>query len=247
MTWYADIGLYIWEMFKHWNYTLYVVPFKTVDMLWILVPVWIAWFFAEFFQEKTGTSMGNAITNAVVVIWASIDCSRQTFRLIHSGDLGGFWPLVERFSLLALLLIYGIVIIVYGLKGNRIIKKLGRIREITYVFAMLVPIFYNEIELTWMHIISAIVFFPLFYWVIEFIDRKMPDPKAVLEDKEDNAKSSGGNFGSGFGTSSASTNQDSFIGSSNDDFIMGSGAQKGKGFGQKKGGDDSFSGNDFKF
>ena len=82
---FVEIGLYLWGLFKLWIFALFVAPFKNLDMLWLLIPIWATWFFAEFFQEKQGTSMGNAITNAVVVVWGSVDCSRQTVRLISQG------------------------------------------------------------------------------------------------------------------------------------------------------------------
>ncbi len=181
---FAAMGMYFLDMFLTWVKTLFVVPVQNVDMLWLLVPIWATWVFAEFFQEKNGTSMGNAITNSVVVIWGSIDCTRQTFRLIHSGALHWGWNVYLRFLLILLILIYGLIIVILGLKGNVVIRYIGRVREVTYVFAMFVPVFYNAIPLTLKHVITAIVFLPIFYFVIELIDRYTPNPKAVVEDME---------------------------------------------------------------
>jgi hypothetical protein len=36
-------------------------------------------------------------------------------------------------------------------------------------------------------VIAAILFFPLFYFVIEAIDRLVPDPKAIVEDNKGTA------------------------------------------------------------
>jgi len=195
VAWYLDIVLYIWGLFTHWLRTIFVLPFQTTEMLWLLVPVWMAWFFAEFFQEKTGTSLGNAISNAVVILWGSVDCSRQTVALIAKHTLVGFWNIFARFAMIFIIFIYGVIIVFFGIKGNKIIKYIGRIREITYVFAMFTPIFYGAIPLTWNHIISAIVFFPLFYFAIELIDRYTPDPKAITEDAKDVGVEAGRNSG----------------------------------------------------
>lgn len=81
-----------------------------------------------------------------------------------------------------MLFIYGITVVVLGWKGNQIIKKFARIREVTYIFVMFVPIFYNAIPLTWSHILATVLFFPIFYYVIEFIDRITPNPKPLDED-----------------------------------------------------------------
>jgi len=188
VVWYVSIFLYIWELFKHWNNTIIITPFQTLDMLWVLVPVWLGWFFAEFFQEKKGTSMGNAITNSIIIVWGSIDCSRQTVRLISTGVLTNFWSIFARFTIIALILAYGVLIIFFGWKGNPIIKRIGRVREVTYIFAMFVPVFYNVISLSLKHILAAIIFFPLFYFTIELLDKFTPNPKAMIEDIEEGGK-----------------------------------------------------------
>jgi len=208
--WLVNIGIYFWDLFKLWITTIFVAPFKTVDMLWLLVPVWISWFFAEFFQEKLGTSMGNAITNAVVVAWGSIDCTRQTIRLMGEGVVTGIGNIIARFSLLSIIFIYGVAIIVLGWKGNKVIKYIGRIREVTYVFAMFVPVFYNEVPLTINHFIATLLFFPIFYFTIELIDRYTPNPKAMAEDLEDTSGSGGKKDGLGGLGGSESSGLDSF-------------------------------------
>ncbi len=185
MVWYINIFLYLWELFKHWNHTILITPFQTLDMLWVLVPVWLGFFFAEFFQEKKGTSMGNAITNSIIIVWGSIDCSRQTVNLISKGVITNFWSIFARFTIIALILAYGVLIILFGWKGNPIIKRIGRVREVTYIFAMFVPVFYNVTPLSLKHILAAIIFFPLFYFTVELFDKLTPNPKAVIEDMEE--------------------------------------------------------------
>lgn len=185
MAFYIDAGLYIWSLFKLWLSTIFITPFQNIDMLWLLVPIWIAWFFAEFFQEKVGTSMGNAITNAVVILWGSIDCTRKTIQLMTDKILTNWLDLAMRFGFILLLFIYGAIIVVLGWKGNKIIKYIGRVRVVTYIFAMFVPIFYNAIPFSVDHIIAALLFFPIFYFVIELIDHYTPNPKAITEDLEE--------------------------------------------------------------
>lgn len=185
MSWFVAIGIYLWDLFKLWLHTLFVVPFQTQDMLWLLVPVWLAWFFAEFFQEKIGTSLGNAMSNAIIILWGSIDCSRQTIHLIGEHAIAGFWSIFMRFFIIAVIFAYGLLIVMLGWRGNKVIKAIGRIREVTYVFVIFVPVFYNASKLTFNHLLAAILFFPIFYFVIELMDRYIPDPKAVVEDMGD--------------------------------------------------------------
>lgn len=182
MVWYISIFSYIWQLFKIWINTLFVVPFQTTDMLWLLVPIWLSWFFSEFYQEKIGTSMGNAITNAVVVLWASIDCMRKTLDFVKARIIVNFWDMFPRFALIFVIFAYGAILIYLGMTGNKIIKKIGRVREVTYIFAMFVPIFYGAIPFSFAHLFAALLFFPLFYFAIELIDRYAPNPKAIMHD-----------------------------------------------------------------
>ena len=103
MAWYIDLIIYIWSLFKLWLSAFFSAPFRKPDMLWVLIPVWLGWLFAEFFQEKHKTSIGNAISNSIVVLWGAIDCVRQTVSFIALGVLGGFWDLFFRFFLAALM------------------------------------------------------------------------------------------------------------------------------------------------
>src|SRR4030042_608140 len=182
MSWFITFVLYIWELLKLWFNTMFLLPFQNTDMLWVLVPVWLGWFFAEFYQEKTGTSMGNAMSNAVIVFWGSIDWFRQTTRLMAERVITGFWNIAPRFFLASVVLIYGLMIIILGVRGKKVIQYVGRIREVTYVFAMFTPIFYGAIEFSFEHILATVIFFPLFYYVVELIDRYTPNPRALLED-----------------------------------------------------------------
>lgn len=179
-----EVFTFIWDMIKVWLSTLFITPFSTTSMLWLLIPLWTAWFFAEFFQEKEGTSIGNAMSNAVIILWASIDSTRQTIHLITTHAIVNVWDMVGRFVLLFILLSYGLVIVILGWRGNTIIKKIARVRIVTYLFAMFVPIFYGAIPFSWEHLLATIVFFPVFYFAIEWIDQHLPDPEAVVEDEE---------------------------------------------------------------
>jgi hypothetical protein len=183
----AAFLIYLLDLLKLWIHTLFISPFVNLTMLWILVPIWLGWFFAEFFQEKTGTSIGNAMSNATIIIWASIDCTRQTVSLIGSGDVTGFLNIFARFAIIGLLFSYGLLVVILGIKGNLLVRKIGRIREVTYVFAMFIPVLYNFAPLTLGHVIATIIFFPVFYFALEIIDHIVPDPKAIIADNGLNA------------------------------------------------------------
>ena len=179
---------FFWDLLKTWLYTL-GVSFANLSTVWIITPIWISWFFAEFFQEKEGTSFGNAISNGVVPLWVGIDWIRQiTGQLMQSGIT--FSALVfGKYLISAIVIIYGFTIIVGGIQGKEFIRYLGRIREITYVLVVFTPFIYGIIEPNYFYFISIIIFFPAFYWIIEVVDRMTPEPEVLKKDRE--AESSG--------------------------------------------------------
>ncbi|MEM4259964.1 MAG: hypothetical protein QXG00_01905 [Candidatus Woesearchaeota archaeon] len=173
----------IWDVFKHWI-NLFIAPVLDFNMLWIIVPVYLNWIVTEIFQEKKGTSFGNAITNGVVMLWVGVDWTRQ---IIYQGILEYGWGILFIKSFIALLaFIYGIIIIVVGLRAKKITKYIGRIREISYFCIVFTPIFYGVINPELKVFIAIILFFPVFYFFFELLDFIIPDPKTnKIDENED--------------------------------------------------------------
>jgi len=180
---FAAIFSFIWDMFKTWLSVIFVAPLKNLEMLWIIIPIWFNWFFAEFFQEKKGTSLGNAISNGGVLIWVGIDWVRYTLRLISEGSLKFGAVSVAKIALAALVLGMGIFIVIEGIKTKKFVHFVGRVRQTTYVLVMVSPIIYGVIPLSWKVFVAAVVFAPLFYYLIELIDRLLPEPKTYKEEE----------------------------------------------------------------
>ena len=182
--WSGVLGilLYVWFMLKEWFY-IFISPMENLEMLWIIVPIWINWFFAEFFQEKKGTSFGNAISNGAVPLYIGIDWARHLTRNLTAGDMAFNFGVGLRYLLCLLLLAYGLSIIIFGIKAKKFIKVYGRIRETTYVMLMFSPVVYGIIDLTWRYMLIVVLFFPLYYYIIELIDKITPDPKIYHYDK----------------------------------------------------------------
>lgn len=199
MAFWATVGTYLWDTFIAWLFTIFVAPFKNFEMLWILIPIYLMWFFAEFFQEKEGTSLGNAITNAVVAIWGGIDWLRLTINQLINKTISFSGIVFGKIALSVFVLAYGATIIYVGVKAKTITKYLGRIREVTYVVVMFTPIYYDVIAITWQHILGVLLFFPLFYYAIELLDKLVPSPKAVKVDKGEGESDLGG-LGASTGT-----------------------------------------------
>lgn len=185
---------------------LFIAPLKNLDMLWIIIPVWGVWLFSEFYQEKKGTSFGNAIANGATMLFVGVDWTRHVISDFTSGDLGFGLKFVTLVAIAASVLIYGILIILLGIKANKLVRVIGRVRETTYFMVMLSPVIYGVEEFGLRSALIMLAFFPLFYLLVEIVDRLLPTPRTFEEDegtKLDKALGIGSNgeaaLGSDFG------------------------------------------------
>lgn len=175
---------FILSVLWNWVALLFVVPFYNLQILWVIIPIWLGWFFAEFFQEKEGTSFGNAISNGAVAVWVGLDWMRYTINGIIESSKFGFGTFGKLFAACAVLT-YGVLIIYWGIKANKLAHILGRIREATYVLLVLSPFVYGVTDISLTLAIAILLGAPAFYFIIEYIDRLLPDPKAVKVDIEE--------------------------------------------------------------
>ena len=176
---------FLWFRLLDWLF-LFIAPIRDFNTLWLLIPVWLSWITGEFFQEKNDTSFGNAISNGVVPVWAAIDWTRYIFTSSRGMDSGV--TLFIKLFICAAIFTYGMFIIIDGTKTKAYIHYFGRIREVTYVILVFTPIIYGIVDMSWNYMFGIIVFFPIFYYLIEWIDSMIPDPKAITQDNEDAKK-----------------------------------------------------------
>lgn len=163
---------------------LFAAPLQNLDMLWIIVPIWGVWVFSEFFQEKKGTSFGNAITNGAVMLFVGIDWVRYIMRQIGSGASPLGVESATEIAVSVLVILTSLLIIMLGIKGHRIVKFIGRARESTYLLLMFTPIIYGVVEFNLKVVALVFAFFPLFYILVEVVDRLMPNPQTFDLDEE---------------------------------------------------------------
>ncbi len=159
--------------------SILISPYKNLELLWIIVPALISWVFNEFYQEKAGTSFGNAISNGAVLLWVGVDWTRTTTNLLNADTLG---IIIFKYSLAAVVVLYGLFVIIWGAKGHKAIKFIGRSRNITYIIVMFSPLIYNAISVDFETFFCIFLFFPIFYLVIEILNIIIPDPKIYRED-----------------------------------------------------------------
>jgi len=161
------------ELLKTWFYT-FTVSFTNHETIWIIIPIWLSWFFAEFFQEKEGTSFGNAISNGVIPLWVGIDWLRLLTNRLVASDIEFDLLVFSEYVISVLILLYGLLIIIGGIKGKQLVHYVGRMRVVTYILAVFTPFIYGLIVPSFAYLLSIIIFFPLFYFIVELIDRITP-------------------------------------------------------------------------
>ncbi|HLC80555.1 MAG TPA: hypothetical protein VJG31_02175 [Candidatus Nanoarchaeia archaeon] len=171
---------FLWQLITTFS-SLIAAPFQSFDMLWIIVPVYLNWVFTEIYQEKHGTSLGNAISNGVVALWVGIDWARTSVNFFM--DIKPTWSaLLLKLLISLIMVVYGLVIIIWGIKAKKTTRLIGRIREVTYFTFIFTPIIYGAIGLDWMIFLTAIIFFPIFYFLVELLLRFVPNPTTYEEE-----------------------------------------------------------------
>lgn len=163
---------------------LFAAPLKNLDMLWIIVPIWGVWLFSEFFQEKKGTSFGNAITNGAVMLFVGVDWIREIMRQV-STEGGLTIEFAAEIAISAVIILVSFCIVLLGIKGRAVVKYIGRARESTYVLLMFTPVIYGAVDFTIPTLAIILAFFPFFYIIVEIFDRILPNPQTFdLEEEE---------------------------------------------------------------
>lgn len=174
LIWFVISG--IWKLFVYWL-SIFAAPIKQPEMFWIIIPIWVNWFFTEFFQEKYGTSFGNAVSNGVIAIFAGIDWTRYMYRLMVEGYIRFTFGVFLKFFFAVSVFGYGIFVMIEGIRIKQIVFFIGRIRWVTYILVMFTPIVYGVIKPDLYTLLAILLFFPVYYWVIEYFDRITPEPR----------------------------------------------------------------------
>ncbi len=179
---------------------LFIAPLENLDMLWIIVPIWGVWIFSEFFQEKKGTSFGNAITNGAVMLFVGVDWIRYIIRNMAAKGTGFGIDVATEVAISGVIILVSLGIIIMGIKGRSVVKLIGRARESTYILLMFTPIIYGVVDFNFRTLGVILIFFPVFYILVEILDRVLPNPQTFeLEEGEklDRSIGMGGDEGLG--------------------------------------------------
>jgi len=170
-----------WHIFTGWLF-LFVAPMKHFEALWIIIPIWISWILTELYQEKQGTTFGNAISNGVLPLWAGTDWARQLVHQLTIGQRVINLTMGVKLLLCALMIVYGLAIIIAGIRREGFVHEFGRIRTVTYTMIMLTPVMYGIVPLSWSYLAGVLLFFIPFYLLVEWCTDYLPNPAALIDD-----------------------------------------------------------------
>lgn len=156
---------------------------KNFTMAFTLMPLYLGWFIADYYQERRGTDLGNAMSNGFMGLWAGIDWMRNSYNVYQvSGDTLFF---IFKLLLCGGMLFYAFFIMRKAARGEKIVHYIGRIREVSYIAIIFTPIIYDAVAFDALTIAAAILFFPVIYGIAELVDYYiLPAPKSELEEKE---------------------------------------------------------------
>lgn len=168
----------LWNLFTFWI-SLFISPVYPklhIDLLWIIIPIWLNFIITEIYQEKRGMTFGSAIQNGLVAALVGVDWMRSLTRTITSGT-----PLIDAvfnitFALSFLVFFFGAFVVYVGIKGKGITKRIGRIRWVTYLLVVFTPAVYGLVPLNGDYFVAIILYYPLFYALVNMINRRIPTP-----------------------------------------------------------------------
>lgn len=181
------VGGSVAGLFWSWL-SIFAAPIKNIQMLWILIPVYISWAFAEFYQEKRGTSLGNAVTNGAIPLLVGFDWSRQVVGQALASRLFDH-VFFTKLAIAVLAFGYGAFVIYHGIRLRSRVKVFGRIRIVTYVVVVLTPVYYGAVQPSLSLLLAVLLFFPIYYFLIEVLDFIIPDPKVMEAERQDTIES----------------------------------------------------------
>lgn len=161
------------------------------NLAYSLIPIYLSWIVADYYQERRGTSFGNAISNGFMGLWVGMDWLRTAQQKF--AESGAFGFMIGKSLFAVGILSYAAYIVWTGIQAKKIVHYVGRIREVSYFAIMIAPLVYEAVPVDTVSAVAIIAFFPIFYGIAEFIDYYiLPPSKAELAEQEETKEEVGG-------------------------------------------------------
>ncbi len=159
---------------------------KDFNMAFAIIPIYLGWFISDYYQERKGTSFGNAIANGFMGLWVGIDWVRNSYNLYISSEAASVGFLIVKVLIAFGMLAYAFIVMRAAARGQKIVHYIGRIREIAYFAIVFTPIVYEVVPLDGLTLAAAVLFFPVVYGLAEFVDYYvLPPSEAELAEESE--------------------------------------------------------------
>ncbi|HIJ99614.1 TPA: hypothetical protein H1011_02205 [archaeon] len=153
-------------------------------MMLSLAPLYLNWVSSDYFQERRGATLGNAASNGFTGLWVAFDWGRAAYVGYAVTKSAAYFS--AKIFLAFTMAVYGGLVIFEAARGKRIARIIGRVREISFFAILLTPVAYGVYPFDKLTLLTLIVFYPLFYGLIEFINFfVLPVPKTEAPREED--------------------------------------------------------------
>ena len=153
----------LWNVFRE----LLVVPFRHVDMVWGIVPLYFSWITAELTATKA--SPRTALQTGFTLLWAGANWTWQTLRERPEGlppvSLDALLMVKSAVTLTVLAL--GLIAFVAGIRRRlpKTFRFLGHARFAGYFLITIFPMQSAFLPWTWARVAAVAAFAPL-VWIL---------------------------------------------------------------------------------
>ncbi|MDA3856114.1 MAG: hypothetical protein PF569_07695 [Candidatus Woesearchaeota archaeon] len=150
------------------------------NFFWIVIPILFIGIVTDKYQEESGTSVGNAISNGALIIftgfsWIQIISSRINFSI----DV-----IASQYIFAVFIILYGFSIIGSGFGSGEFAKVYGRIRVITFMLIFFTMMIYVPLLYNYVSVVLFVLLFPFYYAFITELIKIMPVAGSKMVNKE---------------------------------------------------------------
>ena len=130
-------------------------------IFWTLIPIIFVGIITDRYQEEFKISWGSVISNGALVVFSGF--SWLQILTFQYSDHDNFTKLF-LYSLIVIL--YGMLIMGFGIERKKFIKHLSRIRIITYILIVSTIMMYDPNKFNLFYLLGVLFIFPFYYLFI---------------------------------------------------------------------------------
>ena len=165
---------------KSWE--ILSVSFLNQELFFILLPIYANWILSEIFFEHRLEEFGTYFSNGFAMLWILMFYGKY---LALNFSLSVGW--VSKLILFGFLCFIAAFLMVNALKGKKIVKYVGKTREVSFLIIFATPIFYGVLNFDLTYFIACIFLFLIIETILYLLHKLIPQfkgEKLDIESKE---------------------------------------------------------------